>query len=93
MSKLDEFDTAPNLVVKTSLPMRLRAWQISGDSRTFAYGGQEVDLSVWDCERAFQGNGDARVSEISPVTKKRKRDAELFPGEIWRAENVRELRA
>ncbi|KAH9934804.1 uncharacterized protein B0H18DRAFT_1082581 [Fomitopsis serialis] len=32
------------------LPMRLCEWRLSPDSRTFAYGGDEVELSVWDTE-------------------------------------------
>ena len=56
---------------------------MSPDRDTFAYGGDEVDLSVWDTEKAFS----ARPQDESTVPKKRKRN-ELLPGEIWRARNV-----
>lgn len=61
------------------LPTRLCAWRLDSGQKTFAYGGDEVDVSVWDTERAFQ----------SPVpdSKKRKR-TDLFPAEVWRAKNV-----
>ncbi|KAG6911489.1 hypothetical protein DXG01_014563 [Tephrocybe rancida] len=53
---------------------------MSSHQHTFAYGGDEVDVSVWDTERAF-----ALPSESEGG--KRKRDT-LFPGELWRAKNV-----
>ncbi|KAJ7219222.1 WD40-repeat-containing domain protein [Mycena pura] len=62
-----------------SLPTRLSAWRLASDHVTFAYGGNEVDLSVWDTEKAFLAEPQSSV--------KRKRDA-MFPGEIWRANNV-----
>ncbi|ESK96927.1 hypothetical protein Moror_6505 [Moniliophthora roreri MCA 2997] len=65
----------------TSLPTRLCDWRLSKSHETFAYGGDEVDLSVWSTEKAFS-------TETEPTTgQKRKRDA-LFPGEVWRAKNV-----
>jgi len=45
-----------------------------------------VDLSVWDTEKAFTSPGEDTTPSS---TKKRKRGGELFPGEIWRARNVR----
>ncbi|KAG2116520.1 uncharacterized protein F5147DRAFT_605160 [Suillus discolor] len=72
-----------------ALPSRLCDWRLSHDQRTFAYGGDEVEVSLWDTERAF-----ARPSESSakgaPVngSKKRKQSDTLFPGEVWRAKNV-----
>ncbi|THH07439.1 hypothetical protein EW145_g3382 [Phellinidium pouzarii] len=78
---------------KCSLPTRLCAWHLSADATSFAYGGDEVDLSVWDTERALQaGNGStiekSATEAKSTESKKRKREAELFPGEVWRAKNL-----
>jgi ribosome biogenesis protein NSA1 len=71
-----------------SLPTRLRDWRLSPDQKTMAYGGDEVDLSVWDTERAFGSANPSPHSGAAPsIESKRKRDA-LFPGEIWRAKNV-----
>lgn len=64
------------------LPTRLGAWRLDSDQATFAYGGDEVEPSVWNTERAFEN-----ASSSDPSSTKRKRDA-LFPGEIWRAKNV-----
>ncbi|KAG6854322.1 hypothetical protein C0991_008217 [Blastosporella zonata] len=66
-----------------SLPNRLHAWRMSGRQDTFVYGGDEVDVSLWDAERAFT----PQYMPSGPEVKKRKRDA-LFPGELWRAKNV-----
>ncbi|KAJ7709956.1 hypothetical protein B0H17DRAFT_905223, partial [Mycena rosella] len=65
-----------------SLPTRLCDWRLANDQATFAYGGNEVELSLWDTERAF---APEPVSDSAGV--KRKRDA-LFAGEIWRAKNI-----
>ncbi|KAF9480119.1 hypothetical protein BDN70DRAFT_833309 [Pholiota conissans] len=67
------------------LPSRLFDWKLSEDAHTFAYGGDEVDLSVWNTEGAFQ-EPPAPTSTTS--SKKRKRNEDLLPGEIWRARNV-----
>lgn len=71
------------------LPMRLCDWRLSHDGKTFAYGGDEVELSVWDTESAF-----APRENVSNDTdnKKRKRGDQLLPGEVWRAKNVRPIR-
>lgn len=67
-----------------ALPTRLRDWQMSPSRETFAYGGDEVDLSVWDIENAFTPKKNHETQNISnPKSKKG-----LFPGEIWRAKNV-----
>lgn len=68
------------------LPMRLCDWRLSHDSRTFAYGGDEVELSVWDTESAFTPREKASDDNNG---KKRKRGEQLLPGEVWRAKNVR----
>ena len=35
------------------LPMRLYSWRLAPDGTTFSYGGDGVELSVWDIEAAF----------------------------------------
>lgn len=67
------------------LPMRLCDWRLSHDARSFAYGGDEVELSVWDTESAF---APREKSSDDNNTKKRKREDQLLPGEVWRAKNV-----
>ncbi|KAF9500916.1 WD40 repeat-like protein [Pleurotus eryngii] len=69
-----------------ALPSNLHAWRMSPDSETFAYGGDEVDLSIWNVEQAFAGRSNFKSDNAT--SKKRKRNAELLPGEIWRANNV-----
>ena len=71
----------------STLPSRLFDWRLSEDTQTFAYGGDEVDLSVWNTGIAFE-NRSIPASSSSAI-KKRKRNDDLFPGEIWRARNVR----
>lgn len=71
-----------------ALPARLCDWRLSPGRDTFAYGGDEVDLSVWSIEQAFAPRSDSLASD-SAEAKKRKRSDALFPGEIWRARNVR----
>jgi len=69
-----------------SLPTRLCDWRISSDQETFACGGDEVELSVWNTEQVFS------LPQEQPAkteTNKRKRDNALFPGELWRGKNVR----
>jgi ribosome biogenesis protein NSA1 len=68
------------------LPTRLRCWNLSGNQSNFCYGGDEVDLSLWDAERSFQS--PSPEDQFQPTLKKRKRDSQFFPGEIWRAKNV-----
>lgn len=72
--------------------MRLKSLRLSPNNDTFAYGGDEVDLSLWDTERAFQSaNAPSQVASDSAEAagaKKRRRGNELLPGEIWRAKNV-----
>jgi hypothetical protein len=60
---------------------------LSSDAMTFAYGGDEVELSVWNTESAFHPRTED-LNKSAAASKKRKRDNELFPGEIWRAKNV-----
>lgn len=71
----------------STLPSRLFDWRLSEDAQTFAYGGDEVNLSVWNTGIAFETRSIPASS--SNTIKKRKRNDDLFPGEIWRARNVR----
>ncbi|OCH95506.1 hypothetical protein OBBRIDRAFT_809688 [Obba rivulosa] len=68
------------------LPTRLCDWKLSHDGSTFAYGGDEVELSVWSTETAFSKPLDATPANADQ--KKRKRREQLLPGEVWRAKNV-----
>ncbi|KAH0830526.1 hypothetical protein J3R83DRAFT_1978 [Lanmaoa asiatica] len=70
----------------SALPSRLMDWRLGPNQETFAYGGDEVEVSVWNTERAFESQPDS--SATSPSCKKRKRAETLFPGEVWRAKNV-----
>lgn len=67
------------------LPMRLCEWRPAPDGKAFSYGGDEVELSIWDLEAAFAPKQPAPQPE---GTKKRKRGNDLLPGELWRAKNV-----
>ncbi|KAG8884302.1 hypothetical protein FRB97_004566 [Tulasnella sp. 331] len=74
------------------LPTRLKAFQLSPiDQRQFAYGGDEVELSLWDVERAFTKGGTRSEREgagKTKVLKKGRKKEKLFAGEIWRSRNV-----
>ncbi|KAH9946206.1 uncharacterized protein BXZ73DRAFT_37265 [Epithele typhae] len=85
-TKIGEEGAEPSSSLAT-LPMRLRDWRSSATGDVFAYGGEEVHLSVWDTERAFAEK--APSTEISQhENKKRKRGDQLLPGELWRAKNL-----
>ncbi|KAI0283108.1 hypothetical protein BGY98DRAFT_953075 [Russula aff. rugulosa BPL654] len=62
------------------LPMRLCEWRLAPDKSTFSYGGDEVELSVWDLETAF-----APKQQQPPQPQP---ESPLLPGELWRAKNV-----
>jgi ribosome biogenesis protein NSA1 len=68
------------------LPSRLFDWRLSEDGLNFAYGGDEVDVSLWNTERAFQTTNSADPPQAT--LKRRKKDQDLYPGEVWRARNV-----
>jgi len=68
-----------------TLPSRLTDWKLNESGTHFAYGGDEVDISVWDTSLAFQTPETSE--DQSSASKKRKRN-ELFAGEVWRAKNV-----
>ena len=70
----------------TVLPMRLCDWKLSLDSSSFAYCGDEVELSVWDSKKALESKASSPASG-----EKRKRKNDLLPGEIWRAKNVGDI--
>lgn len=78
--------TSPTTSQTASLPTRLCDWHLSSDQESFAYGGEEVELSVWNTEQAFVYRTPQADPDVSG--KKRKRGDALFPGEIWRAKNV-----
>ena len=67
--------------------MRLSEWRLSNDGCSFAYGGEEVETSVWDTEKAFAPKEPSPESHAVEI-KKRKRGDQLLPGEVWRAKNV-----
>jgi ribosome biogenesis protein NSA1 len=74
--------------------MRLCDFHIGPGQTSFAYGGDEVDLSLWDAERAFSSPSSAHTSIAqgsSQPEKKRKKPSsnDLLAGEVWRAKNVR----
>ncbi|KAH7916031.1 hypothetical protein BJ138DRAFT_1109169 [Hygrophoropsis aurantiaca] len=69
-----------------ALPTRLCDWRLSHNQETFAYAGDEVELSLWNTEKAFVSDSTEGTTEA--VGKKRKRGEQLLPGEIWRAKNV-----
>ncbi|KZT26250.1 hypothetical protein NEOLEDRAFT_1132280 [Neolentinus lepideus HHB14362 ss-1] len=70
-----------------ALPMRICDWHLAADEKSFIYGGEEVEVSVWDTERAFASELPS-VELVSQTSKKRKRSGNLLPGETWRAKNV-----
>jgi ribosome biogenesis protein NSA1 len=71
--------------------MRLTEWRLAVDEETFAYAGDEVEVSVWNTDRAFSSERPA-INDVEAQSKKRKRSEQLLPGEIWRAKNVRRLK-
>ncbi|KAG6337208.1 hypothetical protein ID866_1880 [Astraeus odoratus] len=88
LATLSDAETPPACKL-AALPSRLTEWRVGHDQATFAYGGDEVELSVWNTDRAFNPGPSPESAASVLNTKKRKRvnDA-LFPGEIWRAKNV-----
>jgi ribosome biogenesis protein NSA1 len=53
----------------------------------FAYGGDEVDLSVWDVSRTFASSTNASLPEVPPEGSKAKTLKAMFPAETWRAKS------
>ncbi|KAI0637075.1 hypothetical protein C8Q77DRAFT_1154947 [Trametes polyzona] len=88
LTKPGQGDGEPSSSLAT-LPMRLCEWRLSADGKTFAYGGDEVELSLWDTEKAFSSQPEVESASASAgESKKRKRNDQLLPGEVWRAKNV-----
>ncbi|PIL23894.1 hypothetical protein GSI_13645 [Ganoderma sinense ZZ0214-1] len=85
-TKLPQPDSEPSSSL-SSLPMRLCEWRLSADARTFVYGGEEVEMSLWDTEKAFSERPPVAEPALTD-SKKRKRGDQLLPGEVWRAKNV-----
>lgn len=77
-----EKDTSEVSAFHCNVPVNLRHFAATSTGRHFAYAGTEVNLSVWDSERAF------RASESSNGEKRRRAEKDLFPAELWRAKNV-----
>jgi ribosome biogenesis protein NSA1 len=75
--------------VKASLPMRLCDFHVAPDGRTLAYGGDEVDLSIWDIERTLSAQKETDGNNPSNSKRKKPGDNQLLPAELWRAKNVR----
>ncbi|KAG8907390.1 hypothetical protein FRB99_004415 [Tulasnella sp. 403] len=84
---LQPFSTSTPLRT-TSLPTRLKDFQLSPSATHFAYGGDEVDLSVWDAERAFSAPIEISEEALKKKRKSRKDKVKLLHGEVWRARNV-----
>ena len=68
--------------------MRLCEWRLSEDGSAFVYGGDEVEMSLWDTEKAFSPVSGPASDSMSAEAKKRKRGDQLLPAEVWRAKNV-----
>ncbi len=83
-SSIPELDNALVSEEKANLPMNLCDWKLARDHTHFAYGGEEVNLSIWDVSRTF---GSTVPEPQSEPTGKRKRE-QLLPAEVWRAKNV-----
>ena len=71
-----------------ALPARLCDWKLASNGDAFTYGGDEVEVSLWDTEKAFAAPPVVVSEPAPPAGKKRKRNDVLLPGEIWRAKNV-----
>lgn len=84
LTPFGEHDTESHTAV---LPMRLCEWRPAPDGKMFSYGGDEVELSVWDLEAAFAPKQQP-APQPEGIKKKRKRGNDLLPGELWRAKNV-----
>jgi len=84
LTRLDESDENTT----AALPVRLRNLKMSGSGENFAYGGDEVDLSVWNTERALSGPSVSSSPDTAAGQKRKKSKPTLLYGEIWRAKNV-----
>ncbi|KAH7340490.1 hypothetical protein B0J17DRAFT_651545 [Rhizoctonia solani] len=82
-AKPTDADTPADLVA--SLPMRLNDIRLGPSFSSLAYGGDEVDLSVWDVERTFS---DQPQSTDETGKKRKKGKNELMYAEVWRAKQL-----
>ncbi|CAE6432337.1 unnamed protein product [Rhizoctonia solani] len=78
-------DSDPPVDLFASLPMRLNDIRPSPSFSSLAYGGDEVDLSVWDVERTFS---DKPHSTDEAGKKRKKGKNELMYAEVWRAKQA-----
>ena len=62
---------------------------MSDDYQSFAYGGDEVEVSVWDTSRALDPSRPLVPIPVVGTKRKKGHKFENFDGEIWRAQNVR----
>ncbi|CDZ96877.1 WD40/YVTN repeat-like-containing domain [Phaffia rhodozyma] len=95
---LSLFDTSDlSAAVQTRrLPANLKALRPTASGQHFAYAGKEVDVSLWDTERAFTEKPvvdgvDSKKRKATEETNKKKAKANkeaLLPGEVWRAKNI-----
>ncbi|CUA72461.1 hypothetical protein RSOLAG22IIIB_01131 [Rhizoctonia solani] len=65
--------------------MRLNDIRLGPSCSSLAYGGEEVDLSVWDVERTFS---DKPQSTDEAGKKRKKGKNELMYAEVWRAKQL-----
>lgn len=70
--------------------MRLKDWRLSPSETHFAYGGDEVEVSLWDIEKAFSEPVKTSEDVINSGRKRKERKdkVKLLHGEVWRAQNV-----
>ncbi|KEP54412.1 hypothetical protein V565_018140 [Rhizoctonia solani 123E] len=78
-------DSGTPIDLVASLPMRLNDIRLSSSYSSLAYGGEEVDLSVWDIERTFS---DKPQSTDEAGKKRKKGKNELMYAEVWRAKQL-----
>ncbi|CAE6452305.1 unnamed protein product [Rhizoctonia solani] len=78
-------DSGTPIDLAASLPMRLNDIRLSSSYSSLAYGGEEVDLSVWDIERTFS---DKPQSTDEAGKKRKKGKNELMYAEVWRAKQL-----
>ncbi|KAG9019563.1 hypothetical protein FRB90_000471 [Tulasnella sp. 427] len=84
----EEVPQAPSLT--TNLPMRLKDWRLAPNETHFVYGGDEVEVSLRDTEKALTESVKTSEEAINPGKKRKERKdkIKLLHGEVWRAQNV-----
>ncbi|KAG8931224.1 hypothetical protein FRC02_003039 [Tulasnella sp. 418] len=68
--------------------MRLTDMRVAYEDSHYAYGGNEVELSVWDLEKTFSQTPSVSNNNSSGTKRKKSKSGDLFPAEIWRAKNL-----